>query len=347
MIARARPSRVLPRLAAFVGLGLALACGSGGGGGHFFVAGWEEGPERWVPMLWSGSTPIPLDEVHTGVASSVAVDGDDVYVAGSVRYGASAPSTAVYWKNGRVVKLGDGTVDEYPQAIAVSGGSVYVAGYDEANALLWKDGVRIPLTSGLRQSSALAVAVADGHVYVAGAENAPVEVLPGTFEMGQVAQLWVDGVARPLTDPRELRSAVATGVAVSGGVVRVSGFTFATPDSKPVATVWVDGVATPLTDGTESTRADAVALAGDDVLLGGSAFDGTYDRALLWTNGVSRELPHTNPESRVVSLAAGKRHVYAAGSDGGAAVVWVNGVPQPLSSGPNPSVAWSVVVVGY
>ena len=330
-------------LRAALAASLLAACSSSSP--HVYVAGHEERTTAWVAMLWANGQPLPLDEEHSSTATGVAVAGGDVYVSGSVRFGPT--SEAVYWKNGQVVRLTDGTREAWATDIAVAEGSVYVVGVEGARAMVWKDGVPTPLTSGARQAVPEAIAVADAHVYVAGSEVEPVEVLPGTYEPAWVAKLWVDGVARPLTEARTTRWAHATGVAVSGDDVHVSGLTTSSlhPDAHALAAVWNGGTLQALTDGTQPASAEAVALAGSDVLVGGSVFDGTNDTPVIWKNGVALEVAHRFSTARVVALATSGADVYAAGNDGGSAVLWVNGEPRPLSDGAVPAIGAAIAVV--
>src|SRR5688572_533413 len=67
-----------------------------------------------------------------GIAKSITVSGNDVYIAGYERNNNGFPYPIVkYWKNGTEVSLTAGTPYNYGlgNSIYVSGSDVYVAGY--------------------------------------------------------------------------------------------------------------------------------------------------------------------------------------------------------------------------
>lgn len=68
---------------------------------------------------------MALNSCHSA-AYSIAVSGNDVYVAGEVDSIPGVP-IATYWKNGNPVFLNGGT-NFIPTSIAVSGNNVCVAG---------------------------------------------------------------------------------------------------------------------------------------------------------------------------------------------------------------------------
>lgn len=92
-----------------------------------------------IATYWKNNVPISLGY---GQINSIAVSGSDVYAAG---YSISGGTTsACYWKNGQVVKLGDETT--VPTSIIVSSGDVYVAGNSPGSAsgaTYWKNGTAV------------------------------------------------------------------------------------------------------------------------------------------------------------------------------------------------------------
>jgi hypothetical protein len=298
-------------------------------------------------MLWSDGRRIPLDEEHSSLASGIAVEGGDVYVAGSVRYGET--SEAVYWKNGEVVRLTDGTRHSYATAIAVAGGSVYVVGAEGDEAMLWTEDGGTPLTSGALYASAEAIAVTDAGVHVAFVEGETIEVQPGIVETWAVARLWVNGVVQHLTNAADVRHAIPCGIAVSGADVHVAMTTDAIdPVGLFEASLWTNGELRQLSDASQMAWAEGLALAGTDVIVGGSRVDFTAEtptqEPVIWRNGVLQVVAPVS--GRIMALATHGEDVYAAGVDisSPVAMLWVNGDPRPLSDGTNLSEVYGIAV---
>src|SRR5437867_4267691 len=62
-----------------------------------------------IPTYWKNGQPIPLtDGTKWAGASSIAVVGSDIYVAG-VESNGPFKQIAKYWKNGQPIALSDGT----------------------------------------------------------------------------------------------------------------------------------------------------------------------------------------------------------------------------------------------
>lgn len=121
---------------------------------------------------WKNGVSVPLDEASArgSRARGLCVAGKDVYVAGSLAF---QNETAVYWKNGVVVTLGNRLTTSYATSIAVSGKDVYVAGSQSVDigtrATYWKNGTANFLTNGSEFSSDVVdIAVAGKDVYCVG-----------------------------------------------------------------------------------------------------------------------------------------------------------------------------------
>jgi len=111
-----------------------------------------------IAKYWKNSSAINLtDGSADATATSIAVSGADVYVAGTEWNGNSyqiqgstyvyRKSVAKYWKNGKVVNLTDGAEDAVAKSIAISGTDVYVAGTVNGYATYWKNGVAVKLSN--------------------------------------------------------------------------------------------------------------------------------------------------------------------------------------------------------
>jgi len=228
-------------------------------------------------------------------------------------------------------------------AIAVSGGNVYVAGYEENSAgnltaVLWVNGAATTLSppSGMAYSDAGAIAVSGSNVYVVG--------VAWNTDNDESAVLWVNGAATLLPMPSGLTGDYyAQGVAVSGGNVYVSGYTDSSAGNE-TAIYWVNsGAATTLSipphDSAGNYGASWITVSGSDVYVAGGGTNGaTGDfNAAYWKNGTPTTLPMPNymTDSSATSYAYGitvsGSDVYAVGTLGDStlgvetAVYWVNG----------------------
>jgi hypothetical protein len=79
-------------------------------GSDVYVAGWQNIDNYSRAMLWTNGTPTPLTSGDTSsAATSLFILGKDVYVAGYTWVAPTPGYTAVYWKNGSLVNLSNGT----------------------------------------------------------------------------------------------------------------------------------------------------------------------------------------------------------------------------------------------
>ncbi len=170
----------------------------------------------------------------------------------------------------------------------------------------------------------------------------------------QVARLWRNGQGQDLSDGA--RGALATGVAVSGQDVYVSGGVDG--GTFDVATYWRNGLPVALSDGTSQAFGEAIAVSGEDIYVAGYRSPGGPSIATVWKNGESTALTDGTSNASALAVAVSGGDVYVAGFEIGVteaapraaptyiAKVWRNGVATALSDGVEPAVASSVVVAG-
>jgi hypothetical protein len=119
--------------------------------GAMFNAVTTQGNDRWIAGVFSGQAACWKNDSliilsPNATASSIAISGTDIYVAGSTHDGGYK---AVYWKNGIKVPLSSPYTVSYAAGIAVAGNDVYVIGSVTDNAMYipvyWKNGTMVRL----------------------------------------------------------------------------------------------------------------------------------------------------------------------------------------------------------
>jgi hypothetical protein len=145
------------------------------------------GYDKLVPVYWKNkdnAIKISTFSSSDGDAKDIAVNGNDIYIAGSafdISAGYGSGSPACFWKNGTPTFLDVATAsfgsNGLARSIAVSGTDVHVAGevYHPGGglpigwAVYWKNGVASELTASTQRSQANAVTLVNNDVYIAGA----------------------------------------------------------------------------------------------------------------------------------------------------------------------------------
>lgn len=137
--------------------------------GSVFVGGvaFTDNGER--ACYWKDGTKIELgNEEYKSEAFAIAVEGEDVYVAGYEARPRSSGSgrvrVACYWKNGVVVDLGDGSYPTQAYGLAVVEGQVFAVGTaskpgEKLSVALWRNGEEFALTDGSEREVASALVV--------------------------------------------------------------------------------------------------------------------------------------------------------------------------------------------
>lgn len=114
-----------------------------------------------VPIIGYNPYQYPLP-LKSAIASSIWINGNDVYLAGHVYY--HKKSQAAFWKNGREMHLTDGKHHASANSLAVSGRKVYIAGSEENEtgrdvAIIWVNKRKYELTDGGTDAEALSIAL--------------------------------------------------------------------------------------------------------------------------------------------------------------------------------------------
>jgi len=341
-------------------ISVTLSCGGGGGSSSkvlpplqtdVYVAGFEENDSNGLfAKYWKNGVPVPLGAGTFGYATSIAVSGSDVYVAGI--QGGSATDVATFWKNGVPVSLTDGINRGFAHAIVVDGNDVYVAGAEmiTVNGLFgsvakyWKNGIPVALTDGKNPAEAMSILVSGSDVYVAGYENRTTQVSPSQFVTEAVAKYWKNGVATDLSDG--LSFAMANSIVLSGNDVYVAGQRCQTVSSScDVATYWKNGNPVPLTTQTPS-YASSIVVSGSSVYVAGNTLSAP-SFADVWKDGGFTQLTPEATPSYANQIAVAGSDVYVAGAKNSVAGYWKNDSFVPVTDGTHNAYGYAMTVVQH
>lgn len=301
------------------------------------------GSEKGVAKYWKNGQEVILGNQQSGEswASSIAVVGNNVYVAGGEGdWFTPGSNKAEFWKNGQGLVLNiEG--DAGATSITVAGSDVYVAGWEYSGimtvAKYWKNSqqVSIALTNGVTDAVATCIVVVEGNIYVSGYE-------------GNEAKYWKNG--QPVSLTNGLGQAFANSIAVVGNDIYVAG------SENNVAKYWKNGQAISLTKGSAiNATANGIAVVGNDVYVVGWEGDypgrvgGLGSVAKYWKNGQEISLTNGTNYAYATSIAVYDGDVYVAGYEGASsdkfvAKYWKNGQAVPVS-GADGAFATGILVV--
>ena len=132
------------------------------------------------------------DSVYGSEATAIAVNGNDVYIAGYI-ISPKGHHVATVWRNGTAIMLDNSGLSSGANGIALNGNDLYIAGFSGPSAVYWKNGLVTKLTfedATSVGSGANAITIVGADVYVAG----------GTYNDNgyPIAIYWKNGVGRLL-----------------------------------------------------------------------------------------------------------------------------------------------------
>lgn len=235
--------------------------------GDVYVSGVEFEPVLSTTVsqakYWKNGVVHELSEKkaqRSAGTSSIAMDGNDLYIAGSERNGSF--DVAKYWKNGEPVELSAGTSLAAATGIAVVNGNVHVSGHEFIDGIAvptyWLNGVPTRLSDPGVGYWTNGMAVSGGNVYILVRENGGSVQDPdkiGYWKVGQSITQLTNGVY----------NGSVYGIAADGNDVYVVGdYRF---DGEPrSACIWKNGEISKLhSGGSKYSEATGVFLAKEPI----------------------------------------------------------------------------------
>lgn len=273
-----------------------------------------------------------------------------LYFGGYDYAGIGGFARAVYWKDGTLNILSDGTKDEDVLDMFISGNDLYACG--EANttpnnwqAKYWKNGTATMLSANAQNSTANALFIKNGDVYIGGNQ----QLSGGTKK----AIIWKNGVATDVTPTTGTYGTVKSIFVDDANNVYASGFANYGNGTPHKATIWTNGVPAAIA-GTDFSEANRLFVSGSDVYVTGFAQSTVTGnkKAMLWKNGTPISLTDgaTNAFANDVFVSSSNVYVvgqiYNANQSKDTAALWVNGVLTKLTDGTKGVSVYRVKVAG-
>jgi hypothetical protein len=290
------------------------------------------------------------DSSTDAYVNGIAVNKNDVYVIGEIRHWVNSyvvTSSAVYWKNGVLTQLGEGSVD----GIAFKGNDIYMVGAawgkgkEQDQAIYWKNDKAFSLGKGRLNS----ICIDGDDIYMAGCRLYAVEMpsasyLAKNYEYYPAATYWKNGRPIALNDTTNGKTD-ANNIFVQDGDVYTAG-SDNYRESIPVC--WKDRTRFELA--SKSYPAGYVSgIVVDDLgkytLCG--AVNAGHNRylAVYWQSARMRSLPHLGENSRSSAISMLGNDCYIAGSDQYHPVYWKNG--KRIEVGKDKGAITSIALVNY
>lgn len=302
------------------------------------------GDHGGLNTLWKNGRKVWSDGFG-GKMSRILAQGGHTYIAAFATDPVTAYNHARLYVDGEATQLSGRFSEAY--AVAVSGNDVYVAGcecedeeYDmlKNRPVLWHNGVPSYLAD---YGYANDMVVAGADIYVAGFV---------THDWNNDATLWKNGRAQKLSDSG---ISAATGIAVHGEDVYVSGSDVDPETFTTYAVVWKNGI--PERYEEHAVVTDICVSPEGDLFASGYVVDyaSRTASAAMWKNRQRIDLDSGGLEANAMSIRISGGLVYvagitrqAAGISATRAVLWVDGTLVPLEDDPRTSAtAYSVAIV--
>jgi hypothetical protein len=252
----------------------------------------------------------------------------DTYIGGC----SPANDEPAIWKNGVPTILSSNRGIVY--CIYVVNDDVYAGGIELAGgnwvAKTWKNGVVTTLSDGTDNANVQSIYVAGSDVYAVGNDK-------------NKAMIWKNGTGTILPNGN-----YAKGVFVSGPDVYTCGDDQVAWNAPSYAVSWKNNVFTDLTNRSLLSNANAIAVSGPDVYIGGRE----NLIAKIWKNGVSTSLSDGTKFNMLTALYINGADVYAGGIEsftpGGNTIakIWKNGIATNLTDGSLSATVNSIFMFG-
>jgi hypothetical protein len=221
-------------------------------------------------MFWKNGVVTKLSSSFSR-ANAIALNGNDIYLAGSVN------QHAVYWKNGVAVNLPDSSYSS-ASGIAVIDSDVYVTGTITNKAIYWKNGT-VHFLNGNYPSG---ITISGKDVYIVGSIR--------SSNQNNVATYWKNGV--PVTFGDQSVTSGASAITVVGTDIYVVGASSSNTNSNVAPVYWKNGTVYSLPG---SFGAGSIGVNGKDIYVGGTSDMFT---TRFWKNAIPVDL---NPSNGSVS----------------------------------------------
>lgn len=316
---------------------------------------------------WVNGVKTPLSpECHTAQVSAIEVLDGDIYCAGYIREHEGDNTVAVYWKNGSVVRLTDGTCDAYAADMYVAYKAVCCVGleadgpkkkmprrqysfdydivrHDRAKVWFrydWGSDKELVLTDGEHHGAVTGVYVdPENGMHLVGYDEGIRAGLIGTLDPFYKSRYWrLRGEDWTLADKQDVfeHSGQATAVFGADTDVYICGWNDDDLQSSSGfdALYWKDGWTKNLPDNFEVVIEDGCVNGTDWYMCGYELDYNDVPHACYYKNGQAVKLSeHSSPvRSKIHAMAVAGPNVYMAGHQGTQPGYWKNDRFTPIES---------------